>query len=75
MSEAYIVLAHYREKNRGSLVLGYFQSYKEALECGREIPEYKNILGISVFSGGSVYLIREKPYSKLDFKYVSLNFE
>ena len=33
MSEAYIVLAHYREKNRGSLVLGYFQSYKEALEC------------------------------------------
>ena len=72
MCKGYIVLAHYQEKKRGSLVLGYFQSYKEALECEKEIPEYKNILGISVFSGGSIYLIPDKPCSKLDFKYVSL---
>ena len=67
MEGTYIVLAHYSERRRGSLVLGHFQTYEESLKCLDELHEYKNALGNYVFSGGSVYTVPEKPYSKDHF--------
>ena len=60
MSEAYIVLAHYREKNRGSLVLGYFQSYKEALEC--DFLLWLQLLHIFLFNILILLMITSKIY-------------
>ena len=72
MSDTYIVMAHYNEKRSGSVVLGHFQTYEEALECLEELQEYRNIFGKSVFSGGSAYSVPEKPRNKDDFKYRGL---
>lgn len=67
MEGTYIVLAHYDEKGRGSVILGHFQTYEESLKCLDELHEYKNVLGMYVFSGGSVYTVPEKPYPKDHF--------
>ena len=72
MSDTYIVLAHYDGKRRGSLVLGHFQTYEEALKCLGELQDYRNVLGKCVFSGGTVYSVPEKPHGKDDFKYRGL---
>ena len=75
MEGTYIVLAHYSERRRGSLVLGHFQTYEEALQCEKEMRDYRNVLGKSVLSGGSVYFVPDKPYSKDDFKFAGVGTE
>ena len=75
MEGTYIVLAHYSERRRGSFVLGHFQTYEEALQCEKEMRDYKNVLGKSVISGGAVYFVPEKPYSKDDFKFAGVGAE
>ena len=72
MSDTYIVLAHYSEKDRGDIVLGHFQTYEESLKCLSELRDYRNVLGYGVFSGGSVYTVPEKPYPKDHFLFVGI---
>ena len=73
MSETYIVLAHYDGKRRGSLVLGHFQTYEEALKCLGELQDYRNVLGKCVFSGGTVYSVPEEQRPKEDFRLKGLH--
>ena len=75
MNGTYIVLAHYSEKRRGSFVLGHFQTYEEALQCEKEMRDYRNVLGKSVISGGAVYFVPEKPYTKEQFNFAGVGAE
>jgi len=75
MSDTYIVLAHYANKHRGSVVLGHFQIYEEAIEYMKGIEDYTNIQGVNIFTGGAVYSVPEQPVPKDKFQYMDLSFD
>jgi len=74
MTDTFMVLAHYANTHRGSIVLGHFQTYEEALECLNSIEDYMNVQVFNIFTGGAIYVVPKHPIPKERFQYMDLKF-
>jgi hypothetical protein len=72
--EKYAVVAYYRERKGGEVVIGIYENDEDATTALLSLSEYRNIFNHSIFSGGKVLAVPEKPILKdsLYWKYRSL---
>ena len=62
--EKYVVLAYYNEPKSDGIIVGIYDDNKDAINTLLSLSEYRNIFGNSVFSGGKVLAVPEKPILK-----------
>lgn len=62
--ERYVVVAYYRERKGGEIVIGIYDNKEDATTALLSLSEYRDMFNHSIFSGGEVLVVPEKPILK-----------
>lgn len=62
--ERYAVIAYYRERRGGEIIIWIYDNNEDAITAVLSLSEYRNMFNHSIFSGGKVLAVPEKPILK-----------